>query len=163
MSRSQWSFKCMAACKVLPWPECRRPSNTITPAGDLWMWRAFWVLEAFGGLEACLDYGAWDPACTLNLWSLFLGLEALWRKEVARAWRARPRTPLGGPWRPLEASKTPGRPVCGGPVFLSGPWSWNSLAGRALDPQTPPLGSTLEKNQPAPARAWGAGFRVLTL
>ena len=30
MSRCQRSFKCMAACEVLPWPDCRRPSVTIT-------------------------------------------------------------------------------------------------------------------------------------
>ena len=30
MIRCQRSFKCMAACEVLPWPDCGWPSNTIT-------------------------------------------------------------------------------------------------------------------------------------
>ena len=30
MIRCQGLFKCMAACEVLPWPDCRGPSNTTT-------------------------------------------------------------------------------------------------------------------------------------
>ena len=30
MTRRQRFFKSLAACEVLPWPDCRRPSNTIT-------------------------------------------------------------------------------------------------------------------------------------